>query len=148
MGAAEVFGSLTDALARGLDHTEPRPTSPSVAISVAVANSAYQSLRVLRETNGVAAVATDEEMIDMQLQLAAEEGIYTEASSALALAVAAKLRRQNVIGEDESVVVILTSSGLKDPEVTAAAAPKIPLIEETEEALARALRETYGVSLA
>lgn len=147
MGAAEVFGSLTDALARGLDHTEAKATQPSVAISVAVPNSAYQSLHVLRETNGAADVATDEEMIAMQLQLAAEEGIYAEASSVLALAVAAKLRGRDVIGADESVVVILTSSGLKDPEVTAAAVPEIPLIEETEDALIRALDEIYGVKL-
>jgi threonine synthase len=147
MGAAEVFGSLADALARNLDHTEAQETRASVAISVAVSNSAYQSLRVLRETNGVAEVASDEEMIAMQLELAAEEGIYTEASSVLALAVAAKLRGRDVIGADESVVVILTSSGLKDPAVTAEALPAIPLIEENEEALARALAGVYGFEL-
>ena len=147
MGAAEVFGSLKDAIDRGLDHTEAQATSASVAISVAVSNSAYQSLRVLRETNGVAEVANDEEMIEMQLELAAEEGIYTEASSVLALAVAAKLRRRDVISPDESVVVILTSSGLKDPAVTAEALPAIPLIEESEDALARALASIYGFEL-
>lgn len=147
MGAAEVFGSLKDALERDLDHTEEQRTSPSVAISVAVSNSAYQSLRVLRETNGLAETASDEEMIEMQLELAAEEGVYTEASSALALAVAAKALREGRIRDDESVVIILTSSGIKDPGVTAEALPDIPLIEETEDALAAALADVYGFEL-
>ena len=147
MVAAEVFGSLGDALARGLDHTEARPVRPTVAVSTATANSAYQSLKVLRVTDGAAVTATDEEMMAMQLALAAEEGVYSEASGVLTLAVAKRLLDAGRIRPADSVVAVLTSSGLKDPDVTAKLLPPIPVIEPTEEALRATLREAYGVEL-
>ena len=52
MMAAEVFGPVANALARDLDHTEPMPGGPSVATSAAATNSAYQSLRMVRDTGG------------------------------------------------------------------------------------------------
>ncbi len=147
MVAAEVFGSLHDALARDLDHTEARPTAPTVAVSVGVANSAYQSLRVLRETDGIAMTASDEEMLDMQSELASEEGIYSEASSVLTLAVAKKMVQRGRLTGGEVVVALLTSTGLKDPEATATRLRNIPLIEATEDQLARVLRDEYGMAL-
>jgi threonine synthase len=146
--AAEVFGSLQDALARDLDHTEARPTAPTVAVSVGVANSAYQSLRVLRETEGIAMTATDDEMLGMQAELASEEGIYSEASSVLTLAVAKKMVARGLLRGDEVVVALLTSTGLKDPEATATRLRNIPVIEATEDDLARVLRDEYGMALA
>ena len=147
MVAAEVFGSLTDAMERGLDHTEERPARPTVAVSTAVLNSAYQSLKVLRVTDGAAVTATDDEIMAMQLALAAEEGVYAEASAVLTLAVAKKMLDAGHIRPSDSVVALLTSGGLKDPEVTAKLLPPIPVIEATEDALRAALQEKYGVAL-
>jgi threonine synthase len=147
MVAAEVFGSLTDALARDLDHTEAKPSRPTVAVSAAVTNSAYQSLRVLRETGGLAMTADEDEIMDMQLALAADEGMYAEAASTLPLAVVKRMRDQGQLDPDAVVVVVLTSSGLKDPGVTAERLPAIPLIRPTEDDLARALDEHYGMAL-
>lgn len=145
--AAEVFGSLQDALARDLDHTEAMRTAPTVAVSVGVANSAYQSLRVLRETGGIAMTASDEEMLQMQSDLASDEGIYSEASSVLTLAVAKKMVERGMLRGDEVVVALLTSTGLKDPEATATRLRPIPVIEATEDDLARVLRDEYGLTL-
>jgi threonine synthase len=147
MVAAEVFGSLQDALARGLDHTEAMPTAPTVAVSVGVANSAYQSLRVLRETDGIAMTASDDEMLQMQSDLASDEGIYSEASSVLTLAVVKKMVARGVLKGHEVVVALLTSTGLKDPEATATRLRNIPVIEATEDDLARVLRDEYGMAL-
>lgn len=147
MVAAEVFGSLEHALAKGLDHTEPMPTGPTVGISVGVANSAYQSLRTLRESDGIAMRANDEEMLEAQMDLATDEGLYAEASAALALAVAKKLRAGGQIKEDDVVVVLSTSGGLKDPRVTQRMLPKIPLIQPTEEALREAMKRVYHSEL-
>lgn len=147
MIAAEVFGPLENALAKGLDYTEAMPTGPTVGISVGVANSAFQSLQTLWESRGVAICADDKEMLEAQMDLATTEGIYAEASAALALAVAKKLRTQGQIGEDDVVIVLSTSGGLKDPEVTTRMLPEIPLIEPTEEALREALRNVYNTEL-
>lgn len=147
MVAAEVFGPLENALAKGLDHTEPMPTAPTVGISVGVSNSAYQSLLTLRESEGIAMRANDEEMLQAQMDLATTEGLYAEASAALALAVAKKLRKQGQIEEDDVVIVLSTSGGLKDPAVTHRMLPDIPLIAPTEEALREAMLRVYGSEL-
>jgi threonine synthase len=130
MGAAEVFGSLKDAVARGLDHTEAQPLDHTVATSAGAANSAYQALKVLRETNGVAETASDDEIMDMQRSLAADEGVYAEPSAVLPLAVLKKCVERGEVRASDVVVVVLTSSGLKDPEATAGRLEEIPLVED------------------
>lgn len=147
MIAAEVFGPLENALAKDLDHTEQMPTGPTVGISVGVANSAYQSLRTLRESEGMAMTANDAEMLEAQADLATNEGIYAEASSALALAVAKKMLAQGLIQPEEVVVLLLTSGGLKDPDVSTSWLPEIPVIRPTEDDLRRTLQSVYHSEL-
>ena len=147
MIAAEVFGPLENALAKGLDHVPAVPWGPTVAISVGSYQSTYQALKVLQESNGVARCASDDEMIAMQKALAAKEGLYNEMSSVLSLAVIKKLVAERVIAEDEVVVALLTSAGIKDPEITAKYMPEIPLIKPDLESLRKALQQEYGYSL-
>lgn len=139
MMAAEVFGPVANALARGLDHTEAMPGGRSVATSAAATNSTYQSLRMVRDTGGVALTATDEEILVAQRELAEAEGIWAEPAGALPLAVTRKLAARGLVTADEVVVAVVTSAGLKDPEATAAWLPEIPLIEPTFAALQRVL---------
>lgn len=143
MLAGEVFGPLENALAKNLDHVEETHRAPTVAISVGMHTSTYQALSVLRESNGAARSATDEEMVSMQKQLAADEGIYAEASSVLSLAVIPRMIEAGAIDPDETVVAFLTSTGLKDPEMTAEHLPEIPLIEPEVDQLVGLLRDAY-----
>jgi threonine synthase len=143
MLAGEVFGPLENALAKDLDHVEETHRAPTVAISVGMHTSTYQALSVLRESKGAARSATDDEMISMQKQLAADEGIYAEASSVLSLAVIPRMIEAGAIDPDETVVAFLTSTGLKDPEMTAAHLPEIPLIEPEVDQLVALLRDAY-----
>ena len=71
-------------------------------------------LRALRATNGVATAVADEEILRWQRLLAAEEGIYAEPTSAAALAGLEALVQDGHVRSDESVVVPITGSGLKD----------------------------------
>jgi threonine synthase len=144
MFAAEVFGPLENALAKGLDYVEAMPWGPTVAISVGSYQSTYQALKVLKESGGVARRASDGETVAMQKALAAKEGIYAEMSSVLALAVVKKLVQEGIIGEEDTVVALLTSAGIKDPEVTARYMPEIPLIEPNLDSLREALQRTYN----
>jgi threonine synthase len=145
MVAAEVFGSLDRALADGLDETVQVETGPSVAVSAASANSAYQSLVAIRESAGRAVkTRNDDEILQMQAWLAQDEGIFAEASAVMPLVAAARLRDERWVDADEVVVVVSTSGGLKDPEVAQGLLPDIPLIEPSPEALRETLREVYG----
>ncbi len=143
MIAAEVFGPLQNALEKGLDYVEPVSSGPTVAISVGSYVSTYQALKVLHESGGVARRASDEEMVAMQKALGGQEGIYAEMSSVLSLAVVKGLIDEGVISQDDTVVSLLTSAGIKDPEVTARFMPDIPLIEPNLDALREMLEQAY-----
>jgi len=144
MIAAEVFGPLESALARGLDHVEPVPYGPTVAVSSGTYTSTLQALRTVRESGGLARRVTDEDIIAMQRELAELEGIYAEMSSVTSLAVLKALAAEGAVDEGASVVAVLTSTGIKHPEVTAAYLPEVPLIEPTIEGMSEALHHTYG----
>lgn len=83
----------------------------------------------------------------MQIWLAESEGVYAEPSSVLPLAAIKILRERDWIQPGETVVALVTSSGLKDPQVSASLLPAAPAIEPTLDSLARALHEAYGYRL-
>jgi len=118
MIAAQVFGALKNALAKGLDYVEEVPGGSTVSLSARGTISTYQALKALLDSGGIAERASDEEIIEMQLELAETEGIYGEATGVLALAVVKKLRAEGKIHEDETVVAVVSSGGLKDPGTT------------------------------
>jgi threonine dehydratase len=74
-----------------------------------------------------------------QLALWKECKLAVEPAAALPLAALRKLAARGAVGPDELVVAVVTSTGLKDPEATAARLPAIPLIEPTFAALQRVL---------
>jgi threonine synthase len=144
MLAAEVFGPLENALEKDLDHVEEVPWGPTVGISVGLNTSALQGLNVLRESGGAAARASDEEMLAMQRDLASLEGIYAEASSVLSLAAIKSFVERGDLDPDRTIVAVLTSSGLKDPETTQKELPEIQVAEPTLDGLLHFLQEVYG----
>jgi threonine synthase len=148
MMAAEVFGPLENALEKNLDRVEEVPWGPTVGISVGLNTSALQGLNVLRESGGNAARASDEEMLAMQRDLASLEGIYAEASSVLSLASLTHFVERGDIDPDKTVVAVLTSSGLKDPETTSKHLPEIQVADPTLDGLTTFLRDVYGFDLA
>jgi len=90
---------------------EPHNT---IAEGIAISQPAHgvEILRGLRETNGAAIAATEDEIRAARLTLA-RHGIFVEPTSATAIAVFEKIAAQ--IGDQESIVVSLTGSGLKAP---------------------------------
>ncbi|GLS33551.1 L-threonine synthase [Mesorhizobium albiziae] len=113
--AAEVHGSLADALAHGLDHLEERDIQfDTLAVSIGTPRSAYQALKALRESSGHAVPVTNDGLVEMQQRLARSEGIFAELASVTPCVAIENLRKRNVISPDDHVVAIVTASGLKD----------------------------------
>lgn len=138
--AAEPFGPLAAALASGSEVAGPVPYEPSVAFSTASPVGTYQGLSALRSTGGAAvAVPDDGVILAAQRDLAASAGLYQEAASATVWPALAALASRGELGPDASVVVIGTSTGLKDVGATAAALPEVPVIEPTADALLAAI---------
>lgn len=118
--AAEVYGSLAAAMAAKAAAPADMPKDhDTVAVSIGATQATHQALDILRRSNGVAVTASNDEMMRWQAQLAAKEGLYIEPSSAATLAAVEKLKRDGVLQADDTVVTLLTASGLKDTAVTA-----------------------------
>lgn len=146
--AAEVHGPLEHALRNNLeDCTEmPAAPEPSAAMSVATTISTYQALNVLRRSGGGACSATNTELLETQRQLASLEGIYVEASSALSVAALPRLISRGHVDPGSTTVAVLTSTGLKDPQLTADHLPPIPSCSSTLDSALAAIMETYGTA--
>ena len=68
----------------------------------------------LRDTGGVAVAVDDADILRWRKTLATEEGVFAEPTSAAAFAGLEELVRRGEVRRDETVVVPITGSGLKD----------------------------------
>ena len=71
------------------------------------------TLRLLRESNGVAGDAEDEEILEAQKLLAQTEGIWAGPTGVATVAVLRRLLAQKAIDPDATICVILSETGLK-----------------------------------
>ena len=69
------------------------------------------------ESGGMISAVTDAEILAAQVRLASSEGLFAEPASAAPLALLFRLVREGKIEKDSTTVVVLTGSGLKDPDV-------------------------------
>ena len=68
------------------------------------------------ESGGVIAAVTDTEILSAQFRLASSEGLFAEPASAAPLALLFRLVRDGKVDREAVTVVVLTGSGLKDPD--------------------------------
>jgi threonine synthase len=96
------------------------------------------TLRVVRETEGVALTVTDDAIRKAIRRLAELEGVFAEPSGAVPLAALASLRDAGVIRAGSRVACLITGHGLKDP-MAAHQDVDAPLIEPDAEQLFKEL---------
>jgi len=78
--------------------------------------SGNEVLRRMKENGGTFVAVTDEEILRAQKRLA-KIGLFGQPASAVSLASVKKLRGQNFLDENDTVVCIVTGGGLKDMTV-------------------------------
>ena len=112
----------------------------TVASAIRIGNPANWKLAATacRQSEGTIEAVTDEEIIEAYRILASEEGVFTELSSAAAVAGLLKRAR---LGHDVGprVVCVLTGSGLKDPGAAVRYASEPVEIEANVSAVAQHL---------
>ena len=96
----------------------PVPNPRTVASAIRIGNPAsWEGATTARdESGGVIAAVTDTEILAAQIRLADSEGLFAEPASAAPLALLFRLVREGRIQKDATIVVVLTGSGLKDPD--------------------------------
>jgi len=90
----------------------------TVASAIRIGNPAsWEGATTARdESGGTIAAVTDTEILAAQVRLASSEGLFCEPASAAPLALLFRLVREGRIQRDATSVVVLTGSGLKDPD--------------------------------
>jgi len=90
----------------------------TVASAIRIGNPAsWEGATTARdESGGMIASVTDIEILSAQIRLANSEGLFAEPASAAPLALLFRLVRDGKIDKSATAVVVLTGSGLKDPD--------------------------------
>ena len=145
MVAVEVIGPLTKALKNGLDYPEELDYKETIAFSIGTTITPYQSIHTIRESTGLATTVSDAEIINAQKTLG-KKGLYTEPASAVAFAGVTSLIDEGKIGTNDKTVVVLTSSGLKDPVSAKRVLPDVPVVTP-DTPLKKVLKETYNYDM-
>jgi threonine synthase len=88
----------------------------------------------VKDSEGTALSVSEEEILQAQGLLASLEGVFGEPSGVAGIAGVKELRESGIIDGSDTVVVPITGTGFKDPEVVVDAFPTprlvSPLLEE------------------
>jgi len=110
------------------ERSEPRRISKPFtrALAVLVANPLQGGLaiRAIKESNGLALTVSDSEIFGAELQIAKLEGMFAEPASSATIAAVKKLVKKRKINKNDSVVCLITGSGLKATDVLQALTKK------------------------
>jgi threonine synthase len=97
-------------------HPVAQPKTVASAIRIGNPASWEGATSARDESGGMIAAVTDTEILSAQVQLASSEGLFAEPASAAPLALLFRLVREGKIAKEAITVVVLTGSGLKDPD--------------------------------
>lgn len=142
MAGAEVFGATRKSLESGGEKPLPAETFPSLQTSIAVGYTTFLTMRAIRESNGIAEKSDDINAIRFQKILAETEGIIAELSSTASLVILEKMISEGKIKSEDSIVILMTSTGFKETQIIDKWIPDIPVIQPTMESFLAA-RKTY-----
>jgi threonine synthase len=126
------------------------------AIGILVANPLQRRLAVgaIKESKGLATLTSDQEIFMAEQEVARMEGMFAEPASSGTIAALRKLRSESVIDEDDTVVCLITGSGLKATDVLQALSKRrktaaVGAEFSTKEKILRILekRDAYGYGL-
>jgi threonine synthase len=142
-----VAAPLKNALEKNLDYIEKITTKPTVAKSIGGGLTASHALHAVRQSDGTCVIVTEEEIMSAQIEMASLEGLYAEATSATVIAALKKMKEQGEVDKDELIVCIMTSGGLKDPDVTKNVLPPLSPIDPNWDVFTSFMKKNYGLTL-
>ncbi|HEY4028086.1 MAG TPA: threonine synthase [Candidatus Dormibacteraeota bacterium] len=96
----------------------PVASPKTVASAIKIGNPAtWEGATTARdESGGLIDAVSDTEILQAQIRLASTEGLFAEPASCAPLALLVRLVREGRVTQDSTTVVVLTGSGLKDPD--------------------------------
>jgi threonine synthase len=132
----------------------PKPYTRALAVLVAEPLQGRLAMKALKESKGLGLTVSDSEILSSEFQLAKLEGIFAEPASSATIAALKKLVKEGTIDKKDSVVCLITGSGLKATDILQALTKKqktavLGLELSTKEKILRILakKDTYGYDL-
>jgi len=113
-GSSPVVRAIRENLAEVMPEMHPETIATAIRIGAPV--NGEKALVAIRKTGGIAETVTDEEILQMQGDLARKEGIGVEPASAASVAGIRKLAESGAIDRNERIVCVVTGHLLKDPD--------------------------------
>jgi threonine synthase len=106
---------MVKAFHEGREFAEPWQEAKTIAdgLRVPAAVGDFLILRALRESGGTAVAVPDQEMMEAANLIGRSQGMFVCPESAATLVAFQRLRDEGWIGDDETVVLFSTGSGLK-----------------------------------
>jgi threonine synthase len=120
---------IVQAIEKGLDKVAETGPPVTVAGALRVNFGAEHPIKAVRGSSGFGISVTDEQIMNAQRDIAREEGIFCEVSSAVAIAAIGEALDLGKMGHDETAAAILTGAGLKDYPTSLAELSPVPLAE-------------------
>jgi threonine synthase len=151
-GCAAIVKALTEE--RSESEKSRNPSTRALAILVAEPLQGELAAKAIKESEGLALTVSDSEILSAELQVAKLEGVFAEPASSATIAALEKLVQEEKIRKNDSVVCLITGSGLKATDVLQALTKKqktavLGLELSTKEKILRILskKDTYGYDL-
>ncbi len=150
-GCAPIASSLNSI---NTEHKICNPSTRALAILVGEPLQSELAVKAITESNGLALTVSDQEILTAELQIAKLEGVFAEPASSSTVAALQKLVKDSKMSSEDSVVCLITGSGLKATDVLQALTKKqktagLSLEISTKEKILSIInqKDTYGYDL-
>lgn len=132
---------IATAYRNGSDEIAPIEYPNTIAESLAIGDpaSGQEALQIIRRTGGFADAPTDDEIIDAQLKLAHLEGVFAEPAGGTVVSSLIRGIESGEIDKDETVVLLITGSGVKSLGTLRHNEFYVPRVPSTLEAVEKVL---------
>jgi threonine synthase len=138
---AEGSAACYNAWKAGTEKITPvNATTIADSISADIPRDGVRAVRAVRETGGAYLTVSDAEILAAIRDLARAGAVFAEPAGAAAYAGLVKAVKQGLVKSDETIVCLITGSGLKDIKSAMTVAGEGTRIEPTLEAVRKAMK--------
>jgi len=114
---AEGCSPIVDAYLKKNDGKTEKPFTHAIGILVANPLQKELALNAIENSKGLMISVSDQEIFAAEQSIARSEGIFAEPASSGTIAALKKAREESIIDREESVICLITGSGLKATDV-------------------------------
>lgn len=125
----EATHPLLHALSQNRTEIEDQPEPDSLATSIIEGRCGVHALRAVYDAGGTATAVTEDEL-HQAIELMAGRGLFFESASLATIASLLRLHGEGYFKPGETVVCVITGSGVKWPDVINQIAPAAPHLEQ------------------